>query len=79
MARRVRTLLLAAVSVDISGMMGKPVGQAQGEVNGMYERINKMCELAPSVLADEGLPKEGFVRGEPAARRCRRRQRRAEP
>eukprot|EP00466_Bigelowiella_natans_P006733 jgi/Bigna1/129857/aug1.10_g4565 len=50
------------IAQDISSMMGKPLAQAQGEVNGVMERVEAMCDFAPKALADEVLPKEGFMR-----------------
>jgi acyl-CoA reductase-like NAD-dependent aldehyde dehydrogenase len=51
------------ISSDISGMMGKPVHNARGEIGGMEERARAMMELAEEALADEILPeKENFAR-----------------
>jgi len=50
------------IGTDISGMMGKPLKYAQGEINGVIERSEAMIKLAPTALADEILPqKAGFV------------------
>lgn len=51
-------------AVQITKMMGKPVGQALGEFRGpMRERTGYLCEIAESALADEHPPaKEGFTR-----------------
>ena len=51
------------VAADISGMMGKPVAHARGEIGGMMERCEMMMALAPKALAPELLPaKDNFVR-----------------
>jgi len=48
---------------DITLQMGKPLGQALGEVRTMVDRARYMIEIAPDTLADEHLPeKPGFVR-----------------
>lgn len=51
------------IAVGISEQMGKPLGQARGEVGGMVARATRLVELAPEALADR-LPtaKEGFER-----------------
>ncbi|MFT7623421.1 MAG: acyl-CoA reductase-like NAD-dependent aldehyde dehydrogenase [Myxococcota bacterium] len=52
-----------AVARDISRMMGKPLGQARGEITGTLERARTMMALAPEALADDVLPeKAGFIR-----------------
>ncbi len=52
-----------SIAADISNMMGKPLTQARGEVNGMVERAQTMMRLAPDALADIHLrPKEKFER-----------------
>ena len=51
------------IANDISGMMGKPVAHARGEIGGMMERCEMMMALAPKALAPELLPaKDNFVR-----------------
>jgi len=51
------------IARDITGQMGKPLGYANGEITGMYERVQAMIDLAPEALADEMLPeKDNFVR-----------------
>jgi acyl-CoA reductase-like NAD-dependent aldehyde dehydrogenase len=48
---------------DITAQMGKPLGQARGEVDGMIFRSKYLVSIAQQVLADEVLPeKAGFVR-----------------
>ena len=49
---------------QITRMMGKPVAQARGEFNGpMRERVEHLCKIAETSLADEVLPvKPGFKR-----------------
>ncbi|MBX3178485.1 MAG: aldehyde dehydrogenase family protein [Candidatus Hydrogenedentes bacterium] len=52
-----------AVARDITVQMGKPLGQARGEVNGTIERARHMMSIAEETLADDLLPeKEGFQR-----------------
>ncbi|HEV2278486.1 MAG TPA: aldehyde dehydrogenase family protein [Acidobacteriaceae bacterium] len=57
------------VALDITRQMGKPLVQAQREVDTMLDRANTMLRLAPSGLQDEMLePKPGlhrFIRHEP--------------
>ena len=51
------------VAVDITRQMGKPLAQAQREVDTMLDRADTMLRLAPQGLADETLePKPGFRR-----------------
>ncbi len=48
---------------DITKMMGKPLGQAKGEVKGMAARARHMMEIAPVHLADIAVaPKDNFER-----------------
>jgi acyl-CoA reductase-like NAD-dependent aldehyde dehydrogenase len=48
---------------DITKMMGKPFGQAKGELTGMAVRARHMMEIAPASLADVPItPKENFER-----------------
>lgn len=55
----------------ITKMMGKPLAEARGEARTMRGRVEALCRLAPSALADEVLPEpEGggfrrFIRHEP--------------
>ncbi len=52
-----------SVARDITLQMGKPLGQARGEVNTMLDRARTMIRLAPAALTDDMLPpKEGFHR-----------------
>ena len=43
------------IAKDITGMMGKPYGNAYGEVAGVFERTKGMMALAEAALADEVL------------------------
>ena len=53
----------AAIAEDVTRQMGKPLGQAMGEVGGVIERGLHMIEIADETLADDMLPeKEGFNR-----------------
>src|SRR5687768_12468321 len=47
-----------AIALDISRMMGKPVGQARGEVKTMAARARHMAKIAPEALADVPIPEE---------------------
>ncbi|MCX6621188.1 MAG: aldehyde dehydrogenase family protein [Acidobacteria bacterium] len=51
------------VARDITLQMGKPLGQARGEVNTMLDRARTMIRLAPAALEDHLLPpRDGFHR-----------------
>jgi acyl-CoA reductase-like NAD-dependent aldehyde dehydrogenase len=53
----------AQIAGDITAMMGKPLGQASGEIKGMAERARYMISIAEASLADLVLPpKQGFER-----------------
>jgi acyl-CoA reductase-like NAD-dependent aldehyde dehydrogenase len=48
---------------EITQEMGKPLVQADREMNGMFDRARQMASIAELALADERLPpKEGFER-----------------
>lgn len=52
-----------AIALEITLQMGKPLGQARGEVAAMIDRAEYMLEIAPGVLAPDVLdPKPGFHR-----------------
>ena len=52
-----------AIALDITNQMGKPIGQARGEVNGLVDRATHMIAIAEESLKDDVLPhKEGFAR-----------------
>jgi acyl-CoA reductase-like NAD-dependent aldehyde dehydrogenase len=52
-----------SIAADITRMMGKPIGQAKGEIKGMAQRARHMMSIAAESLADIVLPpKEGFER-----------------
>jgi acyl-CoA reductase-like NAD-dependent aldehyde dehydrogenase len=51
------------IAKDITLQMGRPLHQAQNEINGLLERGNHMCSIATDVLAPHScLPKEDFER-----------------
>lgn len=51
------------IAADITKMMGKPLGQAKGEVRGMAGRARHMISIADASLADVVLPPvQGFER-----------------
>ncbi|MBC8069192.1 MAG: aldehyde dehydrogenase family protein, partial [Deltaproteobacteria bacterium] len=55
---------------QITRMMGKPLAHARGEfARSMSERVNHLCSIAESALADEVLPEQSglrrFIRREP--------------
>ena len=52
-----------AIAADITAHMGRPLAQARGEIDGLLERFNYLCDIAPEVLAaDKISPKENFHR-----------------
>jgi len=52
-----------AIAGDITTQIGRPLAQAQGEIDGLLERFNYLCNLAPEVLtADAIKEKENFHR-----------------
>ena len=52
-----------AIALDISRQMGRPLKQSGGEVNGLLERANYLCDIAVETLKPMPLPhKEGFYR-----------------
>lgn len=53
----------ASIAKDVTAQMGKPIGQAENEVKGFFERAHYMLDIAESTLAPERLPpKPGFER-----------------
>ncbi|MBE7557466.1 aldehyde dehydrogenase family protein [bacterium] len=53
----------STIAADITAQMGKPLRQANNEINGLLERTRGMMALAEATLADEWLPeKPGFAR-----------------
>ncbi len=51
-----------AIAADITRMMGKPLGQARGEVKTTAARARYMMSIAEAALADVVLPLDGFER-----------------
>lgn len=52
-----------AIATEISRQMGKPLGQARGEIGGMLDRASQCLAIAEQALAPIDLPeKPGFVR-----------------
>lgn len=52
-----------AIAEEIAWQMGRPAGQAMGEVRGFEERARYMTEIAPQALEDvDPGPKDGFTR-----------------
>jgi acyl-CoA reductase-like NAD-dependent aldehyde dehydrogenase len=51
-----------AIAADITRMMGKPLGQARGEVKTTAARARYMMSVAEASLADIVLPLDGFER-----------------
>jgi acyl-CoA reductase-like NAD-dependent aldehyde dehydrogenase len=51
-----------AIAADITRMMGKPLGQARGEVKTTAARARYMMSVAGAALADVVLPLDGFER-----------------
>jgi acyl-CoA reductase-like NAD-dependent aldehyde dehydrogenase len=51
------------IAAEITWQMGRPIGQAPGEVGGFEERARYMIDIAETALADvEPSPKDGFNR-----------------
>jgi acyl-CoA reductase-like NAD-dependent aldehyde dehydrogenase len=50
------------ITTDISRMMGKPIGQAEGELRGMASRARHLMSIAEASLADIVLPVDGGLR-----------------
>lgn len=51
------------IAKEICWQMGRPISQAGGEINGLVERANYMCSIAPEALkAVVPEPVEGFTR-----------------
>jgi acyl-CoA reductase-like NAD-dependent aldehyde dehydrogenase len=51
------------VAANITTQMGKPLGQAQGEIGRLVERAEYMISIAEETLADEAVPAiDGFTR-----------------
>ena len=52
-----------AISAEITAQMGRPLAQARGEIEGLLERFNYLCDIAQETLAPDGIPeKENFHR-----------------
>jgi acyl-CoA reductase-like NAD-dependent aldehyde dehydrogenase len=53
----------AAIAMDITRQMGKPIKQSENELKGFFERANWLADAAEAALAPDILPeKPGFVR-----------------
>jgi len=54
------------IAADITAQMGRPLAQARGEIDGLLERFNFLCDIAPEVLAADAIAveaeKENFHR-----------------
>ena len=46
------------IAGDITAQMGRPLAQARGEVDGLLERFNFLCDIAPEVLGADGIAVE---------------------
>ena len=52
-----------AISAEITEQMGRPLAQARGEMDGLLERFNYLCDIAPETLVPDAIPeKENFHR-----------------
>lgn len=52
-----------AIAEELTWQMGRPIGQAPGEVRGFEERARHMIDIAPEALADiAAAPMDGFER-----------------
>ncbi len=47
-----------AIAGDITAQMGRPLAQARGEIDGLLERFNYLCDIAPEVLAADAISVE---------------------
>jgi acyl-CoA reductase-like NAD-dependent aldehyde dehydrogenase len=53
----------AAIALELTWQMGRPIRYAGNEVRGMLERARYMIDIAPEALADvDAGPKDGFLR-----------------
>ena len=43
------------IATDITAQMGRPLAQARGEIDGLLERFNYLCDIAPEVLAADAI------------------------
>ena len=51
------------IASDITAQMGRPLAQSRGEIDGLLERINYLCDIAPEVLQPDTIArKENFHR-----------------
>lgn len=50
------------IARDVTLQMGKPLAQAEGEIDTLAGRAEHMLAIAPDVLAPDRLPKPGFER-----------------
>lgn len=50
------------IARNVTLQMGKPLSQAEGELATLFDRAEQSIADAPSALAPDVLPKEGFVR-----------------
>ena len=44
-----------AIAGDITAQMGRPLAQARGEIDGLLERFNYLCDIAQEVLAADAI------------------------
>ena len=52
-----------AIAADITAQMGRPLVQSRGEIDGLLERFNYLCDIAPEVLQPDAIAqKENFHR-----------------
>ena len=52
-----------SIAADITAQMGRPLAQTRGEIDGLLERFNYLCDIAPKVLAADAIAaKENFHR-----------------
>ena len=53
-----------AIAGDITAQMGRPLAQARGEIDGLLERFNYLCDIAPEVLAADAVTKREYFHRE---------------
>jgi acyl-CoA reductase-like NAD-dependent aldehyde dehydrogenase len=52
-----------AIAADITAQMGRPLAQSRGEIDGLLERFNYLCDIAPETLQPDAIArKENFHR-----------------
>ena len=51
------------IARDITAQMGRPLAQSRSEIDGLLERFNYLCDIAPEILKPDAIDqKENFHR-----------------